>query len=162
MDVFSERFNANFEKRTREEAIKKREEEIHDFLEQQGFHAFTSDGKYFLDKEQRKFADHGLLMPFQGLEGNVKTMFNAMLRDIVPERDLFNVMYIPSDQLGFANSALQIPARIYFAGRVPSQQDYNGFVLFNGVSWYISAMDGSFTNAMHPVLMLNSKIEKGE
>lgn len=156
----SEEFNRDFERRQREEMIRRRDVQVTDFLKTLGFQQFTSDGDCFLDKDGRKYSDHCLLHPFTTLEEGVQRRYDTLLRDIRPEKDLFSLIYLPSDSVVLRRSSIDIPARICFTNnRTPSPQEYNGFFLFEGVSWYISAMDGSFNQAMYPVLMLKSDIK---
>lgn len=141
------------EKRAMEEKAKERTRDITLFLKGQGFQPFTSDGTHFFDADEREYADHGLVHPFTGIDGR---RLETGLGDIHPEKDLFNLLYTPASRDYYVDT----PADIRFLGnRTPSSQEYGGFFLFDGVSWYIHAIDGSFRQAIHPVLMLRNHIK---
>ncbi len=150
------KFNEDFERRKMEEKVKKRTGEINAFLKNKGFQPFTSDGTHFFDAEGREYADHGLAFLFKRKEGGIEKTYETNLGDIHPEKDLFNLLYTPSTDYDYAHT----PTNISFVGsRVPSSPEYGGFFLFNGVSWYVNAIDGNFRQAIHPVLMLRNSIK---
>jgi len=153
----TEKFNRDFEKRMKEEETQKREGSIKKFLGEQEFQEFTSDGKFFLDKDNIKYGYRGLVVAFKKLDGNVEVTYETCLRDIKPQKDLFQIIHHNTSREFFR---LEKDPIYFEENRIPSLQDYNGYFLFGGVSWHISAIDGNYTKTICPVLMLNSHIER--
>lgn len=146
-----EKFNREFKERQKQEEIKDRRIAVVNYLKQKGFEEFISDGKFFLDKEGRRYGDNGLIFEYKNGESGIITH----LKDINNKgEDIFNLIYLPKTG-GWPNN------RFYFMNDLePSPERYNGFYLWEGLAHYISAIDGSFIKIQYPLLMLKSTIEQ--